>query len=201
MKAADPLFSHQRHLNKAGMTCVECHIPAPRSTQAGDRLLPPADACASCHDGSKQRKVETDWLVQEQTGERNYRFNHQFHLQMGSVAPLLMAAIEDGSYLGKHQDSHHHMNAEDACEACHRGLRQADHATNENMPLMADCLVCHNKVDNPFSCSKCHLEGANLRPANHTANFVDLHSTRRLGLDKQTCLPCHGRSFTCMGCH
>ena len=201
LEAADRIFSHQLHLGKAGATCVDCHVAAPASTVATESLLPTATQCSACHDGSKAKQVDASWLAQQQPAERTYRFNHSFHLQMGSTAPIILAAIENGSYLGKHQDSHHHMNAENACESCHRGLRETALATAGNMPLMADCLVCHNKIDNPFSCRQCHLEGVKLSPASHTRDFGDLHSTGKLNLDKQTCLPCHGRNFTCMGCH
>jgi hypothetical protein len=201
LEGADRNFSHQLHLGKAAATCVDCHVSTPASTAAVERNLPSAAQCAACHDGEKARKVDASWLTEEPAGERTYRFNHQFHLQMGNVAPILAAAIDSGAYLGRHEDRHHHMNQENACEACHRGLRETNLAGKENLPAMADCLVCHSKVDNPFSCSKCHLEGVSLRPASHTRDFVDLHATGKLGLDRQTCLPCHGRTFTCMGCH
>ena len=45
------------------------------------------------------------------------------------------------------------------------------------------------------------FEGVNLRPADHTREFIDTHSTGKINLDKQSCLPCHGRDFPCMGCH
>ena len=66
---------------------------------------------------------------------------------------------------------------------------------------MADCLVCHNKVDPPFSCGFCHVEGANLKPASHAANFLESHSRKDANLDLKTCAVCHGRKFTCLGCH
>ncbi len=200
-EAAGRNFSHHLHLGKVGATCVDCHVSTPASTAATDRNLPSPAQCAACHDGKKARPVDASWLAQEAAGERTFRFNHQFHLQMGNVAPVIAAAIAAGSYLGRHDDSHHHMNVENACEGCHRGLRETNLAGAENLPRMADCLVCHSRVDNPFSCSKCHLEGVNLRPASHTRDFVDLHATGRLNLDRTTCLPCHGRNFTCMGCH
>jgi hypothetical protein len=41
----------------------------------------------------------------------------------------------------------------------------------------------------------------NLKPANHTADFLDSHSRKQTVLDKATCAVCHGRRFTCLGCH
>ena len=67
---------------------------------------------------------------------------------------------------------------------------------------MADCLVCHNKIDNPFSCEKCHTAPAvQLKPPSHTADYVDTHSSGKLQLDKPSCVICHGKEFTCLGCH
>ena len=33
------------------------------------------------------------------------------------------------------------------------------------------------------------------------AGFMDAHSSGKMKLDKTTCAVCHGRQFTCMGCH
>ena len=65
----------------------------------------------------------------------------------------------------------------------------------------ADCLVCHNQVDPPDSCEFCHPRGAQLKPANHVPGFLDSHTNKNSGLDLQTCAVCHGRKFTCLGCH
>ena len=64
-----------------------------------------------------------------------------------------------------------------------------------------DCLVCHPKIDPPFSCEFCHDAGPHLKPANHTPAYVDLHSTGRANLNKPACVTCHDRRFTCLGCH
>ena len=154
-----------------------------------------------CHDGGGATPVDTTGVDERKIESRSYRFNHQFHLQLGNVAPLIAAAIDNGTYLGKAGDAREQLDTNDACQACHRGVEETDIATAAHLPHMPDCLVCHSEVDNPFSCEKCHLEGVELRPADHTRTFVDLHPTGKLGLDKQTCLPCHGRNFACMGCH
>jgi hypothetical protein len=70
-----------------------------------------------------------------------------------------------------------------------------------DFPRMSDCLVCHNQIDAPFSCEFCHPKGAALKPANHTADFLDAHNRKNARLDKESCAVCHGRKFTCLGCH
>ena len=194
-------FSHQIHLNKVGATCTDCHVSATSSTQATDSNLPPASVCLTCHNGETAKKIDTSALAEWRPAERTFRFNHEFHSQMGNVAPILAAAIDGRKYLGKVGDMRRHLDTENTCAACHRGLGETGLATAANLPQMSDCLVCHNRIDNPFSCEKCHLEGVNLKPANHANDFLDRHSTGKLGLDKTTCLPCHGKNFTCMGCH
>jgi c(7)-type cytochrome triheme protein len=198
---ASPRFSHQVHLKKANLTCLSCHSSAATSTTATDANMPQEKVCLACHSGDPLRRVDTSFLSEKQAAGRTFRFSHQFHSQMGNVAPLLAAAICDGKYLGKPGDLRARLDTDNACEACHRGLAETDAAGDANLPRMSDCLVCHSEIDNPFSCEKCHLEGVNLKPASHTREFADTHSTGRLGLDKATCLPCHGRHFTCMGCH
>jgi predicted CXXCH cytochrome family protein len=200
-QSAKPRFSHQLHLNQEDVTCVTCHQAATGSDAATDLNMPEEKVCLACHTGDPVAAVDTSFLSGKEPAERTYRFNHEFHLGMGNVAPLLSAAIENGSYLGKAGGMLENLDTENACEACHRGLRETDVAAKANLPQMSDCLVCHSEIRNPFSCEKCHLEGVNLMPANHTRDFVDTHSTGRLGLDKATCLPCHGRNFACMGCH
>ena len=198
---AQPSFSHQLHLSKAATTCTVCHGSASSSKTASDRNLPQRKTCLACHNGETAPKVETSWLPEWKTGERSYRFDHEFHLKLGNIAPLIAVMLDSGAYLGKHGDIRRHLDSDNLCQACHRGLQETELAGKSNLPQMSDCLVCHSEIDNPFSCETCHLEGVNLRPASHNRTFVDQHSTGKLNLDKSSCLPCHGTNFACMGCH
>ncbi|MBV8819097.1 MAG: hypothetical protein JO022_12120 [Acidobacteriaceae bacterium] len=128
-------------------------------------------------------------------------FSHKTHLALGNVAPVIAQAIDKGTYLSAPGDVKRYLNSKNACEACHRGLEESDHISDANMPRMADCLVCHNQVDPPDSCAFCHPANAAIKPANHTAGFLDTHNRKNSGLDMSTCAVCHGRKFTCLGCH
>lgn len=66
---------------------------------------------------------------------------------------------------------------------------------------MADCLVCHSKIDAPFSCEFCHARNANLKPSSHTPDYLDTHTRKNALPDKASCVICHGRRFACLGCH
>ena len=186
-------FSHKRHLAMQ-LPCDKCHTAARGSTSASDNLLPSPIVCKECHsDGKSVRSAPAPQFVA--------KFNHALHLKMGNVAPVIAAAIDKGAYLSAPGSVRSQLNTRNPCEACHRGLRESDAVTKANFPAMADCLVCHNQIDVPFSCTKCHVETQPLRPATHTPDFLDVHSSGRMKLDKTTCAVCHGRRFTCQGCH
>lgn len=186
-------FSHRKHLAMK-LACAKCHAAAQASTRASDNLLPTAAACAECHRDSRTPRGEPTPVVVS-------RFNHALHAKLGNVAPVIAAAIDKGTYLANPGGMRRFLSSTNACEACHRGLGASDAVTKAAFPRMADCLVCHKRIDPPDSCAKCHLPGPWLRPATHTADFVDVHSNRRLKMDTSGCAACHGRDFTCQGCH
>lgn len=201
LAAQDWAFPHQTHL-AMGLDCGTCHSKAAESSDVGDDLLPNHALCESCHNGQTASAIDFAPLAERTPGERTFRFDHSFHLGLGEIAPLIAAAIDSGNYYGKPGDARRFLDNASECSACHRGLEESIQVlAGAHMPQMADCIVCHTKIDNPFSCPECHVEGANLRPADHTREFIDTHSTGKAGLDKVSCQPCHGRDFGCMGCH
>lgn len=187
--AAD--FSHALHL-KLKPDCQSCHVKAPVSSKLEDNLLPEAQVCSECH-----KEVQ----IKEPRKLRLSKFNHAFHLKMGNIAPVLKGAITGKTYLGDASAVLAHLDTKNTCAACHQGIEQstAIQAANKNhFPHMADCLVCHNKIDAPFTCEKCHEGDKALKPVFHTADYLDAHTKRGV---KQGCALCHGRTFTCLGCH
>ncbi len=201
LAAQDWAFPHGTHL-AMGLDCGTCHGAAKDSSEAGDGLLPDGALCQACHNGQTAPEIDVAPLTGRSEVVRSFRFDHSFHLGLGEIAPLVAAAIDSGNYFGKPGDARRFLDSADECSACHRGLQESTQVVpGAHMPQMADCIVCHTKIDNPFSCPECHVEGAELRPADHTREFIDTHSTGEAGLDKVSCLPCHGREFACMGCH
>ncbi len=184
-------FSHRLHL-KMKLECVACHASVARSTKVEDNNLPNKQVCLGCH---------TDAQIKAPPQTMVAKFNHQQHLKMGNIAPVIAAAIDSGNYLSKPRDIRKHLDTKNACVACHRGLELSDKVTAAAMPQMADCLVCHNKIEPPFSCAQCHREDAALKPASHVPAFMDQHSSGKMKFDKTSCAVCHGRKFTCLGCH
>jgi len=148
--------------------------------------------CRQCHEDVSVKPPET-------TNLRG--FSHPQHLAMGNIAPLIAVVIDSGTYLAPPGDIREHLNTDNQCLACHRGIPESEAITKAVYPQMADCLVCHSDIDAPFSCETCHAPGAELMPASHVPGFLDSHSGDDAKLDKQGCAICHGRTFTCAGCH
>src|SRR5579883_176556 len=153
MACAAPAFSHRIHL-QTGLACGECHTVAAASTRAQDNLLPSKQVCLQCHKESELPAIppHRPTLVN--------RFSHALHLQMGNIAPILAKAIDKHVYLQSADGIRARLNTNHPCQACHRGLEESDQPTHDAMPKMADCLVCHSQIDNPFSCEQCHVKGA-----------------------------------------
>ena len=128
-------------------------------------------------------------------------FSHKTHLKLGNIAPVIAQAIDRGTYLSPSGNIRQYLNTANPCQACHRGLEDSTRVSRTNMPQMADCLVCHNQIDPPDSCEFCHEPGPQLKPATHTPDLLDTHTRKNAIADKASCAICHGRKFTCLGCH
>ena len=186
--AAAP-FSHKLHL-KLKPDCLACHVSAATSTHVEDNNLPNPGVCRPCHENVAIKAPRVLMLA---------RFSHAQHLKLGNIAPAVAAAVRSKTLLAPPGDLTQQLNTKNPCVACHHGIETSEETSRANFPRMAECLVCHNKVEPPFSCSTCHAQDAQLKPASHTADFADRHSQRTV--DKSGCAVCHGRQFTCMGCH
>ena len=185
-------FSHRIHL-AAKLDCTVCHAAALTSARLDDNLPPKPEVCLKCH---KTAEIGAPMVT------RLARFNHQLHLKLGNLAPVFAAAIDQKTYLTPAgPELRAQLNTQNPCEACHRGLEVSDRPDRSGLPQMADCLVCHNQMDPPYSCEFCHAKEAKLKPASHTPDFLDTHTTGKLAMDKATCAVCHGRRFRCLGCH
>ena len=201
--AAAAPFSHKLHL-KLGLDCVKCHTGVTTSAKAADNNLPASTVCAECHKAPNEMTVKSEPRVL-----RVGLFNHALHLKLGRAAPVIAAAIKGKTYHTSSPDSlpldriraYLAAAGSNACAACHRGVEDNEVTDHSMFPQMADCLVCHPKIEVPFSCEKCHLPNQQIKPASHTASYVDFHSTGKANLDKQSCVICHGRKFQCLGCH
>ncbi len=87
-------------------------------------------------------------------------FSHKTHLKLGNIAPVIAAAIDKGTYLSPPGDLRSRLNTNNPCLACHHGIDNSDGTSKSTFLAMADCLVCHNKVDPPISCGFCHARSS-----------------------------------------
>ena len=201
--AAEQAFSHKVHLGR-GIPCATCHASARTSEAMANNNLPGPAVCAGCHTGSANspRKLDGAQYIGKPRQVFLRDFNHELHLKFGNIAPVLKQAVETGKHLDPGKTPAAHLEGAGPCEACHRGLHQSDRITTAHMPAMADCLVCHNKIDPPFSCEKCHSPGVRLTPASHKPGWLDEHSKAAArAAANENCAVCHGKQFTCLGCH
>lgn len=196
-------FSHKLH-TKLVPKCESCHASITASTKASDNNLPKAEACAACH---QERTIPPPRVTSVTL------FNHQKHIALGNLAPVILAAIRARNYHASPLDSTPlaHVEAQlnsltastanAACLACHHGASVSEAPSKAMHPNMPDCLACHPKIEAPYSCELCHTPGKHLQPASHTPAYLDRHSTGKLNLDKPSCVVCHGKNFQCQGCH
>ena len=195
LAAAAPLlaaeFSHKAHL-ALQPECAACHPAAASSKVMSDNLLPDPKACAPCH--AQAPPIGAPRAVPIRA------FDHALHTKLGNVASVIARAIDNGDHLStRAKEKRARLDTKRNCAGCHQGVEQAETRAQIYGPGMSDCLVCHNKIEVPYSCATCHAPGVKLKPDNHTAAFIDEHS--KVDLVKAECRSCHGRSFTCMGCH
>ncbi|MCL6508796.1 MAG: cytochrome c3 family protein [Bryobacteraceae bacterium] len=190
--AAAP-FSHRTHL-KLQPDCLACHPSAAASTRLEDNNLPERKSCTPCHRDEVRIKMPRAVELS--------RFNHAVHVQLAAaVATALIRAVDQRAYLATPGELRAQLAGAGVCTACHRGLADSDQVTAEAFPRMADCLVCHSRIEPPFSCEFCHGAERDLRPTTHTPDFLDSHASGKMKLDKESCAVCHGRRFRCLGCH
>lgn len=131
------------------------------------------------------------------------KFSHAQHAKFGNPAPLIAAAIDKKTYLGAPRPNQRELlkTASNGCETCHLGITTNVKVDASLFPAMSDCLVCHSKIEPPFSCSTCHDQSTKLMPATHNDAWLDFHASGKANFDRPSCQPCHGQRFTCRGCH
>lgn len=189
----DEPFSHRRHLGEYGAVCQDCHSGAASSTEASDSLMPSVAACAKCH-GPGSISDPAELTVS--------KFNHRLHGAIPGVGPMIAAAMRSRSYLGPvSEERADKLEEAEGCMVCHLGVLASSAGPKAAYPPMADCLVCHTDVEAPFTCEKCHDAGPHLMPASHTGQYLEQHSRPGYLKETESCAVCHGREFTCLGCH
>jgi hypothetical protein len=152
-------------------TCQTCHTRAESSAKAEDNILPHESDCARCHDEVHIKEPRKTLVA---------KFPHATHIK---------------------------VVAKGDCLACHHAIDKSENVAEADVkkhyPKMEECMACHSSsINPPESCKQCHDEKAmTFRPATHTSEWVDKHGDKNASIDKTTCTVCHGKKFTCKGCH
>ena len=191
-------FSHTQHA-KVFPTCAACHRGAVDGVSA---LLPTGQGCASCHDGTIQRRVAWQTPAPEAT---NLRFTHAEHIRK-----VALKAGRDSTL---------------ACQACH--TPEGSSWMTVDPAVVPQCLNCHgvqtaHLAAPDTACATCHFPLAQAtalttadvkgfpKPPSHTEpgfmGPVGHGALARAGTGPTTygvapsCATCHARDF-CLTCH
>ncbi len=173
--------------------CVTCHPKAVTSRWASERLIPPMETCAGCHQSARNVTIATPVSTDCRSchtkvgkGERPIRGNYP--------RPNI-------------RFSHAAHRADVPCGTCH---------SQENLPTMRQCYDCHRRGKGSTECRACHLVqpdgrmvtdfgGRRLTPPSwlkgptHGVEWVGRHASQA-GADSAFCGGCHRESF-CRDCH
>jgi hypothetical protein len=98
-------------------------------------------------------------------------FNHKFHLEKQKLA----------------------------CENCHENLTAVDFSDEHSKAPMEACSHCHNNEQATLECVSCHTSTLNLRPVDHSADYLVSHKNLAR-IDDETCATCHIEN-DCSECH
>lgn len=146
-------------------------MKAEGSSKAEDNLLPHESDCARCHDEVHIKEPRKTLVA---------KFPHATHAKV----------VAKGECLG-----------------CHHSIDKSENISESDgkrhFPRMEECMACHSSsINPPESCKQCHDEKSmTFRPASHSAEWVDKHGDKNANIDKASCAVCHGKRFTCKGCH
>lgn len=143
---AQPIyFSHEVHIEQAGLECEFCHRTADRADTAG---FPDVEQCMFCH------------VVVEDLARVAGRAEYE-----GQIAKLRKAWQEEKPIdwarvhrLPDHTRFPHdaHIQAGVACATCHGDVANMDLVSQTRSLKMGDCVACHQETGAPTDCVDCH---------------------------------------------
>jgi hypothetical protein len=134
---AQPIhFPHATHVQKVGLTCVQCHTTADKSPRAG---VPAVAVCMNCHKNVKtdspEIKILTGYWERKEPIEWNkihqvpwhVRFTHKRHIKAGVD-----------------------------CVVCHGEVKTMTQVHQVRSLEMGWCVRCHQENNAPTDCWTCH---------------------------------------------
>jgi len=171
---SDLVFSHKYHAEEAGAECSDCHGKVAESVKGTDDLLPEMETCYSCHD--------EDMACES------------CHLQ--GEDPIILPRVEKYSEKFNHKI---HTENNVSCEKCHTQIANKEKVNSGmHLPVMNDCMTCHETPDELNGCYSCHTQDENLIPQDHVASWKTEHGL--FSESEASCQNCHTESY-CIDCH
>ena len=165
------IFSHDLHVAENGMECTDCHAEIMK-TGLGKRSMPDHDICGECHEVDDDDACGT--------------------CHKNPDEPEAMPPIP-----GKYDGFAHTQHPDLKCSKCHSLVINGKF--DPEIPEMADCQMCHAKMNGPLECKVCHL-GETPLPIDH--KFASWHQDHGMEASVGTsdCSQCHDQS-SCGDCH
>ena len=193
-------FDHARH-RKLFPTCTTCHAAV---VEAGQPLFPAAAECATCHDGTVQKRVT--YQPPAEATPSNLRFDHLRHRDKVLAKPVVAGQEAKAP----------------PCEECHS--QATDSFMTVKPPIPSRCFQCHgieaqHTAAPDTACATCHLPlpaatrltradvaAFDTAPSHLDKTFASAagHGTLAKGAGgtgvSASCATCHARDF-CITCH
>jgi hypothetical protein len=174
---SDLIFSHKYHAEEAGAECTDCHQTAEESLLGTDDLLPAMTTCFDCHEDEEDncsfchRNRKEERIILSRIDNYSPKFNHKKHADEG---------ID--------------------CISCHEGIEGKDLSADErHLPVMSDCMKCHETPQTIAGCYKCHTTNQSLKPDNHSFSWKYQHGMESES-GERSCSNCHTETY-CTDCH
>ncbi len=188
LHAQEAGFPHERH-ERLFPLCSGCHDGITTGDVA--TAFPAVTACASCHDGNREERV--DWNGPRRRAS-TLVFSHVDHQGRTDTAGESVTCQQcHGTAPGAPRMSVAAATPE-SCLGCHA------HEASEHLAVSRDCLVCHAPRSTTPGLPVAAAEAFS-RPTDHdAAGFVSAHGTVTARDASRRCSVCHARD-SCTVCH
>ncbi|MBF0431724.1 MAG: cytochrome c3 family protein [Fibrobacteria bacterium] len=173
-------FDHNFHIAEEEIECTDCHESIEKSTADKRTGMPTHEICSECHDEVESKDEEDCEMCHS-----NAKDAKKLVIEM-SMPPF----------------SHKlHLEREEDCLACHKGIEKVDEAGKEKNPEMPVCMTCHDDRKGPSDCNLCHDNLADLKPLSHGPAWLTKEEHGFQGrFNVHDCDECHQQMF-CDDCH
>ena len=223
-REARPEFSHDAHIDAAGMECIDCHATSLTSSVAG---MPAVSDCVECHEDDEDASTRQRVSALVAAGKLGWSrladldaeviFSHALHAKAkvtcdtchGAIAKSISVTMSVRSAMDDCLSCHADRALGGDCAVCHREIRRDSlldtHGTT--WTLQHGAVVLSGLTDQTrHRCEMCHSESAcgschlSQPPRDHTTFWRRRGHGVHASLDRERCVTCH-RADSCVACH